>query len=105
LLLFASLSFLIGCGPLVMGIVSDLLMNAHLASSQFATELTGQICKGRPEDLVATLGAAKAGVCMTASAEGLRWSMIYIVGIFFVAGGMYIYVCKTLQKDLVAKMS
>ncbi|PHR19835.1 MAG: MFS transporter [Sphingopyxis sp.] len=94
-----------GCGPLIMGIVSDMLMNAHLASSQFAAELSGQICKGRPEDLVATLGATKAGVCMSASAEGLRWAMIYIVGIFLVAGGMYIYICKTLQKDLVAKMS
>jgi hypothetical protein len=94
-----------GCGPLVMGIVSDLLMTANLGGSQFAAELTGPICKGRPEDLIATLGAAKAGVCMTASAEGLRWSMMYIVSIFFVAGGMYIYICKTLQNDLVAKMN
>ena len=94
-----------GCGPLIMGIVSDILMNAHLASSQFAAELTGQICKGSPEELVATLGATKAAVCMSASAEGLRWAMIYIVGIFLVAGAMYIYICKTLQKDLVAKMS
>ena len=94
-----------GCGPLVMGIASDMLMSANLASSQFAAELTGQICKGRPEDLIATLGAAKAAACLTASAEGLRWSMIYIVGIFFVAGGLYIFACKTLQKDLVAKMN
>tara|TARA_R110002124_G_scaffold67892_4_gene184153 strand:- start:7794 stop:8282 length:489 start_codon:yes stop_codon:yes gene_type:complete len=94
-----------GCGPLVMGIASDMLMSANLASSQFAAELTSQICKGRPEDLIATLGAAKAGACLTASAEGLRWSMIYIVGIFFIAGGLYIFACKTLQKDLVAKMN
>ena len=80
-------------------------MSANLASSQFAAELTSQICKGRPEDLIATLGAAKAGACLTASAEGLRWSMIYIVGIFFIAGGLYIFACKTLQKDLVAKMN
>ena len=94
-----------GCGPLAMGILSDILMSSNLGASQFAADLTSQICKGRPEDLVATLGAAKAGVCMTASGEGLRWAMIYIVGIFLVAGGMYIYLCKTLQKDLVAKMS
>ena len=42
---------------------------------------------------------------MTASGEGLRRAMIYIVGIFLVAGSMYVYLCKTLQKDLVAKMS
>ena len=94
-----------GCGPLVMGIASDMLMSADLASSQFAAELTGQICKGRPEDLIAALGAAKAEACLTASAEGLRWAIIYIVSIFFVAGGMYIYACKTLQEDLVAKMN
>ena len=94
-----------GCGPLAMGILSDILMSSNLGVSQFAADLTSQICKGRPEDLVATLGAAKAGVCLTASGEGLRWAMIYIVGIFLVAGGMYIYLCKTLQKDLVAKMS
>ncbi|WP_373490240.1 hypothetical protein [Parasphingorhabdus sp.] len=94
-----------GCGPLVMGILSDLLMNAHLASSQFAAELTGPICKGKSEDLIATLGAAQAGVCMTASGEGLRWAMMYIVSIFIVAGGMYVYMVKTLQQDLVAKMN
>lgn len=94
-----------GCGPLVMGILSDLLMSAHLGASQFAAELTGQICKGKPEDLIATLGAARAGVCMTASGEGLRWAMMYIVSIFLVAGGMYVYMSKTLQQDLVAKMN
>ena len=94
-----------GCGPLVMGIASDMLMTAHLAGSQFAAELTGQMCKGRPEDLIATLGAARAGACLTASAEGLRWAMIYIVNIFLIAGAMYVYMCKTLQQDLVAKMN
>lgn len=94
-----------GCGPLVMGILSDVLMNADLAASQFAAELTPQICKGRPDELIAALGADKAQACLTASAEGLRWSMIYIVSIFIVAGGMYVYACKTLQKDLVAKMN
>ncbi|MEO9633361.1 MAG: MFS transporter [Parasphingorhabdus sp.] len=94
-----------GCGPLVMGILSDVLMNAELASSQFAADLTGQICKGKPEELIAALGSAKAATCLSASAEGLRWSMIYIVSIFIIAGAMYVYACKTLQKDLVAKMS
>jgi hypothetical protein len=51
------------------------------------------------------LGAPKAQACLTASAEGLRWAIMYIVSIFTVAGAMYIYTCKTLQQDLVAKMS
>ncbi len=94
-----------GCGPLVMGIVSDLLMSADLAASQFAAELTPQSCKGKSDELIAALGADKASACLTASAEGLRWSMIYIVSIFLIAGAMYVFACKTLQQDLVAKMS
>jgi predicted MFS family arabinose efflux permease len=93
-----------GCGPLVLGIVSDVLMSADLAASQFAAELTPQLCKGTAQQLVDSLGAGKAEVCLRASAEGLRWAMICIVSIFLIAGSMYIYTCKTLQRDLVAKM-
>jgi hypothetical protein len=94
-----------GCGPLVLGIISDVLMKADLAASAFSTVLTPQMCRGTTEQLIATLGAPKAQACLTASAEGLRWAIMYIVSIFTVAGAMYIYTCKTLQQDLVAKMS
>jgi hypothetical protein len=94
-----------GCGPLVLGIISDVLMKADLAASAFSTVLTPQMCRGTTEQLIATLGAPKAQACLTASAEGLRWAILYIVSIFTVAGAMYIYTCKTLQQDLVAKMS
>ena len=94
-----------GLGPLFMGLLSDILMQSNLAASQFGADLTGEICKGKPEQLIAALGQAKAEACMTASAEGLRWAIIYIVSIFLAAGAMYIYACKTLQQDLVAKMS
>ena len=81
-----------GMGPLAMGLLSDILMSADLASTQFAAELTGEICKGKPEDLIATLGQAKATACLSASAEGLRWAIIYIVTIFAVAGAMFVWI-------------
>lgn len=94
-----------GLGPLAMGILSDILMSADLASSQFAAELTSDICKGRAEDLIASLGDAKAQACLTASAEGLRWAMVYIVSIFILTGALYVWICRGLQEDLVAKMN
>jgi len=94
-----------GLGPLAVGILSDVLMSADLASSAFASELTTQICKGRPDDLIAALGQAKADACMSASASGLRQSILAASTIFGIAGAMYVYACKSLQKDLVAKMN
>lgn len=94
-----------GCGPLFLGILSDVLMTSQLAASQFASELTSSVCKGTSEQLVSVLGTAKAQACMTASAEGLRWAIVYTVSIFGVAGAMFIYCCKTLHQDLVARMS
>ena len=94
-----------GCGPLALGLLSDILMSGDLAASQFAAELTPQLCKGRPEELIAALGAPQAQACLTASGEGLRWAILYMAGIFAVAGVIYIYLCKTLQRDLVAKMN
>lgn len=94
-----------GCGPLVLGLLSDILMSADLAASQFAAELTPQLCKGSAEHLSSSLGAEKAVACLSASAEGLRSAILYIVAMFLLAGSMYIYTCKTLQRDLVAKMN
>ncbi len=94
-----------GCGPLFLGILSDILMTNNLVASQFSLELTPLLCKGTSEQLISVLGNAKAQACMTASAEGLRWAIVYTVSIFSVAGALYLYCCKTLQEDLVAKMS
>lgn len=94
-----------GCGPLFLGILSDILMTNNLVASQFSLELTPLLCKGTSEQLISILGNAKAQACMTASAEGLRWAIVYTVSIFSVAGALYLYCCKTLQEDLVAKMS
>lgn len=92
-------------GPLFIGFLSDVLMNNQLAASQYAGELTLELCKGKPEDLLMTLGAAKADLCQQASAEGLRWSIMATVSIFLAGGLLYLLTCKTLQQDLVAKMN
>lgn len=93
-----------GGGPLVMGLLSDYLMSANLAASSFGGELVADVCKGRPDDLIAALGQEKAEACMTAGAEGLRWAIIYISSIFIFTGLLYLLACKYLQNDLVAKM-
>lgn len=93
-----------GGGPLVMGLLSDILMSSNLSASSFASELTVDLCKGKPANLIASLGEEKARVCMTAGAEGLRWAIIYISSIFLLAGVLYLLACKYLQNDLVAKM-
>jgi len=94
-----------GGGPLGIGILSDVFMAQDLAASVFANELTVELCKGKPDVLIANLGAEKAATCLTANAEGLRWSILVTVSIFAFAGALYLWSCRYLQKDLVAKMS
>jgi len=94
-----------GGGPLTMGLLSDYLMSSYLTDSVFSAELTVDICKGKPAELIANLGAEKADVCLNASAEGLRWAILIISSIFGIAGTMYLAACKYLERDLVAKMS
>ena len=55
--------------------------------------------------LVANLGAAQAVICQNARAVGLGQSLLFVVTLYALAGALYLYACKTLQKDLVSKMS
>ncbi|MBN7797415.1 spinster family MFS transporter [Parahaliea mediterranea] len=93
-----------GLGPLGVGVLSDLLMNARLAASSFAAELTMEACKGSEYALVTALGQARAEACLAASAGGLRQSLTTTVCILGAAGLLYLYLCRGLQRDLVAKM-
>lgn len=93
-----------GCGPLFVGFLSDILMNAQLASSAFASELTTEICAGKPAELIASIGQAKADTCLNASARGLGRSIMVTVTIFGIAGVLYLISCRYLARDLVAKM-
>ena len=93
-----------GLGPLGVGILSDIFMNMNLSGSSFGAELTTDMCKGRPDEIIAALGAAKAQACIDASAAGLRYSIMVVATLMAVSGLLYLMCCKTLQSDLVAKM-
>jgi predicted MFS family arabinose efflux permease len=105
MMLFVVNMFGYGLGPLFVGFLSDILMSANLAASSFGTELTTELCAGKPDALVATLGQAKADACLYASARGLGQSLMATVTLFAVGGGLYLFACRFLQRDLVAKMN
>ena len=104
LFLFIVNLFGYGLGPLGVGILSDIFMNANLQWSPFAGQLTPELCKGTAEVLIASLGQAQADTCLNASSDGLRLSLLFTVGLLGLAGLLYLAACRSLQRDLVAKM-
>ena len=105
LLLFVVNMIGYGLGPMFVGFGSDYFMAQMLDASSYADELNTVICKGSPAELLASLGAEKSAACINASAGGLRSAILITVSIFALAGAIYLLTCKTLQKDLVAKLS
>lgn len=94
-----------GLGPLFVGALSDFLTAGSLAGSEFGAGLALSACKGKPDELVAAIGAAKAAACGDAAGVGIRAAMSYSILLYLVAGAGFVATCRTLQKDLVAKMS
>ncbi|WP_116364704.1 spinster family MFS transporter [Parahaliea mediterranea] len=93
-----------GLGPLWVGLLSDLRMDALLQAGPWAAELSLAACKAGESELLASLGEAKAQACLQASALGLRQSLTATVFVLGVAGLLYLYLCRGLQRDLVAKL-
>ncbi len=93
-----------GLGPLWVGLLSDMRMEALLQASPYAAELSLQMCKGSESTLLASLGENKTAACLMASAEGLRQSLSWTIVLFGIAGTGYLWICRMLQHDLVAKL-
>jgi predicted MFS family arabinose efflux permease len=90
-----------GFGPLTIGYLSDVFAVQHLAGSG----ITPDMCKGADAQLLQSIGAAKLAICHHATAEGLR-AAIKAVSLVFVAGGIvYLLASRTMDKDMVARMS
>lgn len=94
-----------GLGPLVVGLLSDYFASGLLAASPYAGDLAIAMCKGDGASLVQTLGPEKAATCLQISADGLRQSIKLVILLFLLAGGLYLWISKTLHKDMVAKMN
>jgi len=93
-----------GLGPLGVGALSDYLTLDYLSTSSFAAELALEACKGRPAELIAALGQAKAQVCLDASATGLRQALSHTVVLYWIAAAAMAATTRTLQRDMVARL-
>lgn len=93
-----------GLGPLWVGLLSDLRMETLLQASPYAAELSLQACKGAESALVSSLGELQARDCLAASAEGLRQSLSWTILVLALAGAGYLWICRGLQQDLVARL-
>lgn len=94
-----------GFGPLFVGILSDIFTVNYLAASEFGQELTTAMCKGSKAELIEQLGEAQALVCKQTSGAGLQSSFYVAASLYMLAGFGFLYCCRTLQRDLVAKTS
>jgi predicted MFS family arabinose efflux permease len=93
-----------GLGPLFVGLLSDIMMSGQLELAQSGMAISAQACDGTAAEILATLGAAQAETCHNARAVGLGQSILFSVTLYGVAGVLFLYTCKTLQKDLVSKL-
>ena len=79
-----------GLGPIVIGAISDAIVNGLLAPSGLSVDL----CRKPAEDVAAT--------CAAGQAQGLRYAMMIGVCFFAWAGAHYLLVARTLKRDTVS---
>ena len=94
-----------GLGPLFVGALSDFLTLGHLVGADLAAEIALESCKGRPAEVLAALGPVKARACLDASGAGLRQALSYTVLLYLLAAAAMAATSRTLQKDMVARLS
>ncbi len=94
-----------GLGPLAVGFLSDVLMTNQLEISQAGVLIEASSCDGKAAELVASIGAANASACQHARALGLQQAILSAVTLYGLAGVLYLYTCRTLQRDLEAKLA
>jgi MFS family permease len=96
-----------GLGPLAVGFLSDIFMveELHRGLATLGASLPVEACEGKAADLAVSLDAVVADICLQARADGLGQSILWAVTLYGIAGVVYLYTCRTLQKDLVSKLS
>jgi predicted MFS family arabinose efflux permease len=82
----------LGLGPLLIGIGSDVFANQHLAAAGIDVAFKVHCAKGA--------AAAASATCLTASAEGLRQSIILSVAVGTIALWAFWMARKTIVQDL-----
>jgi len=91
-------------GPVATGLVSDMVATSQIEISPFSAQLTLSECKNTIEVLSQSLGVAQAKACAEATRVGLQNALTYLSFLCIPSSLAMFAICKTLQRDLVAKM-
>lgn len=92
-------------GPVVMGLISDMVAYDQLQAKPISVQLTLTECKKTFEVLSQTLGVQQAEACAEATRLGLQKALTYLSFLCIPSALAMFAICKTLQRDLVAKMN
>ncbi|MEQ8744676.1 hypothetical protein [Parasphingorhabdus sp.] len=90
-------------GPVAMGFISDMVAANIIKASPFPVQLTLSECKNTFDILSQTLGREQAEVCAEATRLGLQKALTYLSFFCIPSAVAMLAICKTLQRDLVAK--
>ncbi|WP_109356642.1 MFS transporter [Sphingorhabdus sp. EL138] len=95
-----------GLGPLFVGAISDYLSASYVSSNAaLGSQMTLELCKGTDADILAAGSQAVLEACRQVTGEGVRDALRFTAMIYGLSGLAYLWLCKHLQKDLLAKMS
>lgn len=89
-----------GIGPYFVGFSSDFFMNLQLSGTEYAGQLTPQLCKLGANELP----QAQVAVCEAANSTGLKQAMALTVCWFILAAACFFISARTLKRDFVAKL-
>ncbi len=94
-----------GLGPLFVGAISDYLSASYVSSNAvLGSQMTLELCKGTDADILAAGSQAALEACREVTGEGVRDALRFTAMIYGLSGLAYLWLCKHLQKDLLAKM-
>lgn len=94
-----------GLGPLFVGAISDILSESYVGSAAINAQMTLELCKGTDASILAVGSQAMVEACRQATGEGVRDALRFTAMIYGASGLSYLWLCRHLQKDLLAKMN
>lgn len=94
-----------GLGPLFVGAISDILSASYVNSAAVSSQMTLELCKGTDASILAAGSQAMLEACRQATGEGVRDALRFTAMIYGASGLSYLWLCRHLQKDLLAKMN
>lgn len=93
-----------GLGPLFVGAISDILSQSYVSTAAINGQMTLDLCKGTDADILAVGDQTMLAACREATGEGVRDALRWTAMIYGASGLAYLWLCRHLQKDLLAKL-